>query len=322
MKAVLYLLGLLLALTSATKAQTDGSSQQAKQFLAEYGQRVNQLSQKPLPEGVARIRECFSHDTVRMPSILLPFPLYQASRAEETVHSWLGQLPNYFWEGFTYRLDTSHVQCETLPHDKNQIRFRLILPVGLHGLTQRTRKRHSYQEDQAFIVSASKNDTRSWKIEEIRGTGEGIRETPMNARQLLDYHEELQSSLMQLVFEKTSDEHKQKLLKKLKSYVPLDERIFEWKKFPGKKMTLAEIAELRLPAEEAARYHLDAFDLHYQGNFYQDRDGSWQSDVITLRGISVWIDGKLNYQNRQTDTIPGEPPFQEKISLTYLAFTL
>lgn len=321
MKLVLNLLGLLLISTSFSVAQSDTQSQ-AKLFLMSYQNRVAQLSQSSSEEELTAVSEYFSNDTVLVPAILLPAPLYQASRTRQTVQNWINELPGYFWEGFTYSLDTSQVQWEDLPHEKNQIRLKLTLPVVLHGLSLTTHQRHWYRENQAFILSAAKNGNRFWKIEAIYGTGCGMKEIPLNIRQLLSYHEDFQSYLMQLVFQKTSNQVKQEILDKFKPYVSADARIFEWKKHPGKKMTLNEIAELRLSAEQAALCRLDAFDLYYQGNFFQDRNGSWQSDVITLRGVSVWIDGKLNYQTRQTDTIPGEPPFREKTRLTYLAFTL
>ncbi|MDR6197258.1 hypothetical protein [Siphonobacter sp. SORGH_AS_0500] len=320
MKSTLTLL--ILSMLTMPLVWAQSSERQVKAFLLEYQQQVNRLSQCKQESEVMNAKRFFANDTLRIPAMLLPTALYRVSRSQISVHDWMQALPSFFWEGFTYKLDTAHCHFEELTQDKNQIWAKVTVPVVLHGLSLKTHQRHYYQEEQEILLSAERQGTPRWQIEKMTGTGRGMKETPLNAQQLLDLNQFLQSSLIQLMYEKTPATVREQLLEKLQSYVTLDAKVFACKKTSGSSLSLREISQLNLTAEQAAACRVEGFDLVYQGNFFQDRSGNWQADMITLKGISVWMDGKVNYQDRQMNTLPAEPPFQEKIQLTHLAFLL
>lgn len=318
MRPTLWILAVLLLHPKPALAHTAPNAdvqQQATAFLATFQQAINELNSKPdavvTPENQREelLATFFYTDTATVPNVLLPVPLYKSIRAQLPVRAWLSQLPTFFWEGFGYELDTANAVLKSVQTIKNKVFVRLLVPVHLHGLVQATRRRHEFKEEQEFLVSAERQggSNRNWKIERITGTGLGFPDAQLTVRHLLDYQERLTTLVMQLVFAKTAPDQRAEALRQLLDWMPAqaDSLQFTLKSSSGqtRQVSPADLTRLNLSAELAAACRVERFDIVHTGNFYTDRDGSTNGDVITLLGVSVWLDGNPTYRTKKTDVI-------------------
>ncbi|MBC8156267.1 MAG: hypothetical protein H7Z72_25555 [Bacteroidetes bacterium] len=316
MRVTLWVVALLvLRLNPAPASVPKGVQQQATAFLVSFQLAINELNSRPdavvTPENQREelLATFFYTDTATVPNVLLPIPLYKAIHAQLPVRGWLSQLPAFFWEGFGYELDTAHVALKSVQTVRNKVFVRLLVPVQLHGLVQATRRRHEFNEDHEFLVSAERQGGthRNWKIERITGTGQGFRDAQLTVRHLIAYQEKLATLVMQLVFAQTTPEQRADALRQLRDWMPAraDSLQFTLKTQSGqiRQASPGDLTRLNLTAELAAACRVERFDMVHTGNFYRDRDGSINGDVITLRGISVWLEGNPTYQTKRTDSV-------------------
>jgi hypothetical protein len=276
--------------------------------LRRYSAAVNMLNPSPGGRPVdARRREIlenwFSAADMPVPDVLQPADSYRNTLPQLPAGQWLAQLPGFFWEGFSYRLDSLRLDRPVTSRDS----VVFVASVRLHGLQAATKTKVDFCENQMFTLRIK---GKSCVIEDIRGLGTGFRE-PLSGKRLKEVYTEFAVLLRELVSEATGATRRREILDLFSRWLPLDAACCQ---VSGERRSLHEIAALRLAPERAAGLEIKRLDIRQSGNYYIDRDGSLNADFLGFQGVTSWRDAYPECASRQQSTRklpdgrrPGDP---------------
>lgn len=254
---------------------------QGLECLKRYSAAINALNKTPGTRVHEDLRQTllttwFSSPRQPVPDVWQPLRTYREEQPRISVGAWMARLPDYFWEGFSYRLDSVRLS-ESSARDAPVF----VASVRMHGLSASTKTKLDFCENQAFTLKLKGNGC---TIEDIRGLGTGFRE-PLTSHRLQEVHAELETLLRELASGPTRSGRRREILRLLGEWMSSDSVCCET---PQKRHTLGELAALQLPAEKAAQLKVRRADMRFSGNYYLDRDGSLCADFIAFDGITSW----------------------------------
>ena len=244
-------------------------------------------------------------DTVTMPDITEPAELYAVHPVRTTVQEWTKKLAATFWEDvFQFHLNSElqPEQVRVMGEDQQKTLLEVTISVSLQGIFRANRQPHRLSDEWVFELEATPEQQAysHVRIRGIRRSGKPIVLPGLTNDKVVDYHDQLRQGLVSLLTDstrRTSD------LAQLRSLLPTDS-VTVVRGQRADKLTLNQLASLRLPTQQVAQCRIESFDVAYCDDFFRNADGSYVGQQTALEGVSVVMNNLRWYRKQRTDVIP------------------
>jgi len=253
----------------------------------------------------AAIQTFFVSDDVQIPDLNQPIDLYAANPLRTTVRQWVTKLADTYWQdAFQFHINSELTaeQVRIMGEEDQKTILKVTVPVSIQGIFRASRQSHRLSDEWVFELEATLDQQTysAVRIRSVRRSGKPLNMPGLTNDKVVGYHDQLLQGLVSLLGDTTNQARD---LAQLRQLLPADSVTVVTSQ-RSDKLTLNQLAALRLPVQQVAQCRIQSFNMSYCDDFFRNPDGSYVGQLTALEEVSIVRNNLQWYRHQRTDVIP------------------